>query len=99
EQGCRDTHADLFVKRDLLRERSFFWSTFSVERIRNAVELHRSQVILQPSDDPCDVDPIAVLPVRRRRHRSRKGKEVECETVSGDPSLLRGDPSFVPGEG
>ncbi|KAL0734086.1 hypothetical protein Bca4012_010296 [Brassica carinata] len=50
-------------------------------------------------DVPCDVEPVAVLPVRRRRHRSRKGKEVECKTVSGDPSLLGGDPSFVPGEG
>ncbi|KAL0702375.1 hypothetical protein Bca4012_058497 [Brassica carinata] len=93
------THADLFVKRDLLRERPFFWSTFSVERIRSAVELHRSRVTLQPSNVQCDVEPIAVLPVRRRRHRSRKGKEVQCETISGDPSPLGEDPSFVPGEG
>ncbi|KAH0884026.1 hypothetical protein HID58_060122 [Brassica napus] len=37
------TLADLFAKRDLLRGRPFFWNSFTVERIRSAVELHRSR--------------------------------------------------------
>ncbi|KAL0835800.1 hypothetical protein Bca101_087689 [Brassica carinata] len=36
------TPADLFAKRDLLRSRPFFWNSFTVERIRSAVEIHRS---------------------------------------------------------
>ncbi|KAF2591397.1 hypothetical protein F2Q70_00039093 [Brassica cretica] len=36
------TSADLFAKRDLLYSRPFFWNSFTVERIRSAVELHRS---------------------------------------------------------
>ncbi|KAG2275761.1 hypothetical protein Bca52824_058316 [Brassica carinata] len=44
------THTDLFAKRDILRGRSFFWNSFTVERIRSAVELHRSRAVSQPFD-------------------------------------------------
>ncbi|KAG2304748.1 hypothetical protein Bca52824_033399, partial [Brassica carinata] len=36
-------HGDLFVKRDLLRQRPFFWKSFTLERIRDAVRLYRSR--------------------------------------------------------
>ncbi|KAH0858151.1 hypothetical protein HID58_086412 [Brassica napus] len=45
------TPADLFAKRDLLRGRPFFWSSFTVERILGAVELHRSRAVSQPLDN------------------------------------------------
>ncbi|KAH0926459.1 hypothetical protein HID58_018715 [Brassica napus] len=51
------TPADLFAKRDLLRGRPFFWNSFTVERIRSAVELHRSRAVSQPLDVPYDVEP------------------------------------------
>ncbi|KAG2281694.1 hypothetical protein Bca52824_052914 [Brassica carinata] len=46
------TPGDLFAKRDLLRGRPFFWNSFTVERIRSAVELHRSRAVSQPLDLP-----------------------------------------------
>ncbi|KAH0893239.1 hypothetical protein HID58_055668 [Brassica napus] len=51
------TPADLFAKRDFLRSRLFFWNFFTVERIRSAVELHRSRAVSQPLDIPYGAEP------------------------------------------
>ncbi|KAF3580126.1 hypothetical protein DY000_02031699 [Brassica cretica] len=60
------THADLFAKRDLLRSRPFFWNSFTIERIRSAVEFHRSRAVSQPLDVPYGVEPVIdVLPAQR----------------------------------
>ncbi|KAF2616074.1 hypothetical protein F2Q70_00012555 [Brassica cretica] len=92
------TPADLFAKRDLLRGRPFFWSSFTVERIRGAAELHRSRAVSQPLDVPYDVEPVIdVLPAQRQRIRSRKGKGVASESVLGNLPLPEWNPSFSPG--
>ncbi|KAF3502804.1 hypothetical protein F2Q69_00042316 [Brassica cretica] len=94
------TPADLFAKRDLLRGRPFLWSSFTVERIRRAVELHRSRAVSQPLDVPYDVEPVIdVLSAQRQRIRSRKGKGVASENVLGNLPLPEWNPSFSPGEG
>uniref|UniRef100_A0A0D3BVR7 Uncharacterized protein n=1 Tax=Brassica oleracea var. oleracea TaxID=109376 RepID=A0A0D3BVR7_BRAOL len=68
------TPADLFAKRDLLRNRPFFWNSFTVKRIRSAMELHRSRAVSQPLDVPYGVDPVIdVFPAQRQRIRSQKG--------------------------
>ncbi|KAF3494473.1 hypothetical protein DY000_02053998 [Brassica cretica] len=60
------TPSDLFAKRDLLCSRSFFWNSFTVERIRSAAELHRSRAVSQPLDVPYGVEPVIdVLPAQR----------------------------------
>uniref|UniRef100_A0A0D3E9V0 Uncharacterized protein n=1 Tax=Brassica oleracea var. oleracea TaxID=109376 RepID=A0A0D3E9V0_BRAOL len=65
------TPAYLFAKRDLLRSRPFFWNSFTVERIRSAVELHRSRAVSQPLDVLYGVKPVIdVLPAQRQRIRS-----------------------------
>ncbi|KAF3585813.1 hypothetical protein F2Q69_00029380 [Brassica cretica] len=93
------TPTDLFAKRDLLRDKPFFWNSFTVERIRSAVELHRSRAASQPLDVPYDVEPVIdVSPAQRQRTRSRKGKGVASENVLGDPPLPEWNPSFSPGE-
>ncbi|XP_048621493.1 uncharacterized protein LOC125591382 [Brassica napus] len=93
------TPADLFAKRDLLRSRPFFWNSFTVERIRSAVELHRSRVVSQPLDVPYGVEPVIdVLPAQRQRIRSRKGKGVASENVFGNLPLPEWNPGFSPGE-
>uniref|UniRef100_A0A0D3DLI5 Uncharacterized protein n=1 Tax=Brassica oleracea var. oleracea TaxID=109376 RepID=A0A0D3DLI5_BRAOL len=93
------TPADLFTKRDLLRGSPFFWNSFTVERIRSAVELHRSRAVSQPLDVPYDVEPVIdVLPAQRQRTRSRKGKGIASENVSGNPPLPEWNPSLSPGE-
>ena len=86
---------DLFAKRDLLRHRPFFWSSFTLGRIRSAVELHRFRGTPQPFDD---VEPVADLPAQRRNSKSRKDKGVAFEAVSGDHPQPGWDPSFTPGE-
>ncbi|KAF2533400.1 hypothetical protein F2Q70_00030517 [Brassica cretica] len=93
------TPADLFAKRDLLRGRPFFWNSFTVERIRRAVELHRSRAVSQPLDVPYDVEPVIdVLPAQRQRIRSWKSKGVASENVLGNLPLPEWNPSFSPGE-
>ncbi|KAF2590449.1 hypothetical protein F2Q70_00039230 [Brassica cretica] len=93
------TPADLFAKRDLLHGRPFFWNSFTVERIRSAVELHRSRAVSQPLDVPYDVEPVIdVMPAQRQRTRSRKGKGVASENVLGNPPLPEWIPSFSLGE-
>ena len=85
---------DVFVKRDLLRQRPFFWKSFTLERIRDAVRLYRSR-------DPVpsyDAEPVTAAPTRRRRQRSRKGKEIDDGEGSENPSPLGEKPSFVPTE-
>ncbi|KAH0879084.1 hypothetical protein HID58_066478 [Brassica napus] len=93
------TPVDLFAKRDLLRGRTFFWNSFTVERIRSAVELHRSRAVSQPLDVSYDVEPVIdVLPAQRQRTKSRKGKGVASENVLGNPPLPEWNPSFSPEE-
>lgn len=85
-------NAELFVKRDLLRRRPFFWSSFTLERIRSAVELRRCQGSSHPAVAEAPVE----IPAPRRRHRSRKGKETDCgETSSFNPRERNGS-SEVP---
>ncbi|CAN6998755.1 unnamed protein product [Brassica oleracea var. botrytis] len=93
------TPADLFAKRDLLRSRPFFWNSFTVERIRSAVELQRSRAISQPLYVPYGVEPVIdVLLAQRQRIRSRKGKGVASENVLGNLPLPEWNPGFSPGE-
>ncbi|KAF3607101.1 hypothetical protein DY000_02048220 [Brassica cretica] len=93
------TPADLFAKRDLLRSRPFFWNSFTVERIRSAVELHRSRAVSQPLDVPYGVEPVIdVLPAQRQRIRSQKGQGVASENVLGNLPLPEWNPGFSPGE-
>uniref|UniRef100_A0A0D3CH38 Uncharacterized protein n=1 Tax=Brassica oleracea var. oleracea TaxID=109376 RepID=A0A0D3CH38_BRAOL len=93
------TPADLFTKRNLLRSRPFFWNSFTVERIRSPVELHRSRAVSQPLDVPYGVEPVIdVLHAQRQRIRSRKGKGVASENVLGNPPLPEWNPNFSPGE-
>ncbi|KAF3557536.1 hypothetical protein F2Q69_00013731 [Brassica cretica] len=93
------TPADLFAKRDLLRSRPFFWNSFTVERIRSAVDLHRSRAVSQPLDVPYDVEPVIdVLPAQRQRIRSRKGNGVASENVLGNLPLPEWNPGFSPRE-
>uniref|UniRef100_A0A0D3CNS0 Uncharacterized protein n=1 Tax=Brassica oleracea var. oleracea TaxID=109376 RepID=A0A0D3CNS0_BRAOL len=92
------TPADLFAKLDLLRSRLFFWNSFTIERIRSAVELHRSRAVSQPLDVPYGVEPVIdVLPAQRQRIRSRKGKGVASENVLGNLPLQEWNPGFSPG--
>ena len=63
------------------------------------MELHRSRAVSQPLDVPYDVEPVIdVLPAQRQRTRSRKGKGVASENVSGDPPLPGWNPSFTLGK-
>uniref|UniRef100_A0A0D3AU42 Uncharacterized protein n=1 Tax=Brassica oleracea var. oleracea TaxID=109376 RepID=A0A0D3AU42_BRAOL len=74
---CRllPTPGDLFAKRDLLRGRPFFWNSFTVERIRSAVELHRSRAVSQPLDVPYDVESVIdVLPAQRLKVKAEEAE-------------------------
>ncbi|KAF2593526.1 hypothetical protein F2Q70_00044035 [Brassica cretica] len=41
-------HRDLFAKSDLLRNGPFFWDSFTLDKIRNAVAIYRSRGISRP---------------------------------------------------
>ncbi|KAF2581551.1 hypothetical protein F2Q68_00002844 [Brassica cretica] len=86
-----------------LKENSFGFGRRSKnragDRLRSAVELHRSRAVSQPLDVPYDVEPVIdVLPAQRQRIRSRKGKGVASENVLGNLPLPEWNPSFSPGE-
>uniref|UniRef100_A0A0D3BAU7 Uncharacterized protein n=1 Tax=Brassica oleracea var. oleracea TaxID=109376 RepID=A0A0D3BAU7_BRAOL len=84
EQDLSADSCRSFCQADLLRSRPFFWNSFTVERIRSTVVLHRSRVVSQPLDVPYGVKPVIdVLPAQRQRIRSRKGKGVASENVLG----------------
>ncbi|KAF3504550.1 hypothetical protein F2Q69_00041720 [Brassica cretica] len=94
---------DLFAKCDLLRNGPFFWYSFTLDRIRNAVALYRSQGISRPlrASDMDEPHPDAV-PDQRERVRPRKDKGIALEDrnfVSEDLSLPGWNPSFTPGDG
>ena len=72
----------------------FFWKSFTLERIRDAVRLYRSR----DSVPTYDVKPVIEAPTRRCKQRSRKGKEIDGGEGSEDPSPLGENPSFVPTE-
>ncbi|KAF2568275.1 hypothetical protein F2Q68_00025368 [Brassica cretica] len=79
--------------------RPFFWNSFTVDRIRSAVELHQSRAVSQPLDVPYGVEPVIdVLPAQRQRIKSQKGKGVASNNVLGNLPLPEWNPSFSPRE-
>ncbi|KAF2577792.1 hypothetical protein F2Q68_00004405 [Brassica cretica] len=92
---------DLFAKRDLLRNGPFFWDSFTLDRIRNAVALYRSRGISRPlrasnMDEP---HPDAV-PDQKVRPRKDKGIALEDRNFVSEDLLLPGwNPGFTPGDG
>ncbi|KAF2562011.1 hypothetical protein F2Q70_00017142 [Brassica cretica] len=94
---------DMFAKRDLLRNGPFFWDSFTLDRIRNAVALYRSQGISRPlrASDIDEPHPDAVTN-QRERIRPRKDKGITLEDrnfVSEDLPLPGWNPCFTPGDG
>uniref|UniRef100_A0A0D3BZ81 Uncharacterized protein n=1 Tax=Brassica oleracea var. oleracea TaxID=109376 RepID=A0A0D3BZ81_BRAOL len=94
---------DLFAKRDLLRNGQFFWDSFTLDRIRNALSLYRSRGISRPlrASDLDKPHPDAV-PDQRERVRPRKDKGIALEDrnfVSEDLPLPGWNPGFTPGDG
>ncbi|KAG2271605.1 hypothetical protein Bca52824_066160 [Brassica carinata] len=71
---------DLFAKSDLLRNGPFFWDSFPLDRIQNAVALYRSRGITRPlrASDMDEPHPDAV-PDQRERVRPRKDKGIALE--------------------
>ncbi|KAF2537949.1 hypothetical protein F2Q68_00020852 [Brassica cretica] len=97
------TPRDLFAKLDLLRNGPFFWDSFTLDRIRNAVALYRSRGIFRPlhASDMDEPHPGAV-PYHRERVRIRKDKKIALEDrnfVSEDLLLHGWNPGFTPGDG
>uniref|UniRef100_A0A0D3BGV9 Uncharacterized protein n=1 Tax=Brassica oleracea var. oleracea TaxID=109376 RepID=A0A0D3BGV9_BRAOL len=94
---------DLIAKRDLLRNGPFFWDSFTLDRIRNAVALYQSRGISRPlrasdMDEP-HPDPV---PEQRERVRPRKDKRIALEDrnfVSEDLPLPGWNPGDTPGDG
>ncbi|KAF3498159.1 hypothetical protein DY000_02053976 [Brassica cretica] len=74
------TPRDLFAKRDLLRNGPFFWDSFTLDKIWNAVALYRSGGISRPlrASDMDEPHPDAV-PDQRERVRPRKDKGIALE--------------------
>uniref|UniRef100_A0A0D3C1K8 Uncharacterized protein n=1 Tax=Brassica oleracea var. oleracea TaxID=109376 RepID=A0A0D3C1K8_BRAOL len=94
---------DLFAKPDLFRNGPFFWDSFTLDRIRNAVALYRSRGISQPlrASDMDEPHPDAV-PDHRERVRPQKDKGIALEDrnfVSEDLPLPGWNPGFTPGDG
>ncbi|KAF2572317.1 hypothetical protein F2Q70_00002391 [Brassica cretica] len=94
---------DLFAKRDLLRNGPFFWDSFTLDRIRNAVALYRARGISRPlrASDIEEQHPDAV-PDQRERVRPRKDKGIALEyrnSVSKDLPLPEWNPGLTPGDG
>uniref|UniRef100_A0A0D3EBZ3 Uncharacterized protein n=1 Tax=Brassica oleracea var. oleracea TaxID=109376 RepID=A0A0D3EBZ3_BRAOL len=94
---------DLFAKCDLLRNGPFFWDSFTLDRIRNAVVLYRSRGIsrLLRASDIDEPHPDAV-PDQRERVRPQKDKGIALEDknfVSEDLPLPGWNPGFTPGDG
>uniref|UniRef100_A0A0D3CJ20 Uncharacterized protein n=1 Tax=Brassica oleracea var. oleracea TaxID=109376 RepID=A0A0D3CJ20_BRAOL len=94
---------DLFAKSDLLRNGPFFWDSFPLDRIQNAVALYRSRGITRPlrASDMDEPHPDAV-PDQRERVRPRKDKGIALEDrkfVSEDLPLPGWNPGFTPGDG
>ncbi|KAF3606270.1 hypothetical protein DY000_02047877 [Brassica cretica] len=97
------TPRDLLAKGDLLRNGPFFWDSFTLDRIRNAVALYRSRGIFRPlrASDMDEPHPDAV-PDQRERVRPRKDKGIALEDknfVSKDLPLPGWNPGFTPGDG
>uniref|UniRef100_A0A0D3EBC1 Uncharacterized protein n=1 Tax=Brassica oleracea var. oleracea TaxID=109376 RepID=A0A0D3EBC1_BRAOL len=97
------TPRDLYAKRDLPRNGPFFWDSFTLNRIQNAVALYRSRGISRPlrASDMDEPHPDAV-PDQRERFRPRKDKGIALEDrsfVSEDLTLPGWNPGFTPGDG
>ena len=93
----------MFAKRDLLRNGPFFWDSFTLDRIRNAVALYQSRGISRPlrASDMDKPHPDAV-PDQRERVRPRKDKGIALEDrnfVSEDLPLPGWNLCFTPGDG
>ncbi|KAF3612001.1 hypothetical protein DY000_02049065 [Brassica cretica] len=72
---------DLFSKRDLLLNGPFFWDSFTLDRIRNAVALYQSRGISRPlrASDMDEPHPDAVPDQRERRGALSHFKAEEIE--------------------
>ena len=97
------TPSDLIAKLDLLCNGPFFWDSFTLDRIRNAVALYRSRGISRPirASEMDEPHPDAV-PDQWERVRTRKDKGISLEDrnfVSEDLPLPGWNPGFTPGDG